>query len=439
MSLFSFLLMTAAMSADWVVDAAGGGDFTGIQEALDASTAGDTIFVLDGTYTEGNLRVPNNGSILLFDHAVTVIGESIDGVVIQGDIPTCARTAAFMLDLGASCSSSTPCDVVLRNLTVVHDDAGTATATTGTYAYTTFKDLSSVGSFDAANLVVEQVTSHTKSILYANNSSTDYILSNLTINFGDSVGGVILYKNAMGGGSVLRNSIIYNTSGTHINGGSSSSGYGIAAHYNDLFGPASASGTNIPDDPLFVDRSGGNYHLGALSPAIDAGDPDSAYNDLDGSRNDMGAYGGAYAAAGDSDGDGIVDMFDVCPTDADPGQEDGDGDGIGDACDVTPTLVIGGTCPGLVTFDFSGFTPGGEIELATSGSTGSFVIGGGHTCAGTETSLSNDVRVRLSLTADSSGEASFQRQFYQSVSCGTQMQVLDVDTCTVTDEAQSLP
>lgn len=31
------------------------------------------------------------------------------------------------------------------------------------------------------------------------------------------------------------------------------------------------------------------------SPAIDAGDPDSQYNDIDGSRNDMGAYGGSTA------------------------------------------------------------------------------------------------------------------------------------------------
>ncbi len=30
------------------------------------------------------------------------------------------------------------------------------------------------------------------------------------------------------------------------------------------------------------------------SPAIDAGDPDPAYNDLDGTRNDMGYTGGPF-------------------------------------------------------------------------------------------------------------------------------------------------
>ena len=45
---------------------------------------------------------------------------------------------------------------------------------------------------------------------------------------------------------------------------------------------------NIEDDPLFIE----NYRLQNNSPCIDAGDPDSQYNDPDGSRNDMGAYGG---------------------------------------------------------------------------------------------------------------------------------------------------
>ncbi|NQV18523.1 MAG: T9SS type A sorting domain-containing protein, partial [Armatimonadetes bacterium] len=59
---------------------------------------------------------------------------------------------------------------------------------------------------------------------------------------------------------------------------------------------------NIDDDPMFIDPSAGNgsayngltavWGLLEGSPCIDAGDPDPVYNDPDGSRNDMGAYGG---------------------------------------------------------------------------------------------------------------------------------------------------
>ncbi|MEA3475703.1 MAG: hypothetical protein U9R23_04600 [Candidatus Cloacimonadota bacterium] len=47
---------------------------------------------------------------------------------------------------------------------------------------------------------------------------------------------------------------------------------------------------SIDADPLF------NYYqyLQSDSPCIDTGDPDSTYNDVDASRNDMGCYGGPY-------------------------------------------------------------------------------------------------------------------------------------------------
>ncbi|RKY60063.1 MAG: hypothetical protein DRP95_04530, partial [Candidatus Latescibacterota bacterium] len=49
---------------------------------------------------------------------------------------------------------------------------------------------------------------------------------------------------------------------------------------------------NIVQDPMFVDASHIDYHLQAGSPCVDAGDPNSIFNDADGSVNDMGAYGG---------------------------------------------------------------------------------------------------------------------------------------------------
>jgi parallel beta-helix repeat protein len=51
---------------------------------------------------------------------------------------------------------------------------------------------------------------------------------------------------------------------------------------------------NLKLDPLFVNAAAGNYHLGPLSPCIDAGDPASAFSlepEPDGGRINMGAYG----------------------------------------------------------------------------------------------------------------------------------------------------
>ena len=60
---------------------------------------------------------------------------------------------------------------------------------------------------------------------------------------------------------------------------------------------------NIIADPLFIDWAGHDYHLQALSPAIDAGDRKEKFNDahfppsLGSSRNDMGCYGGPLTLA----------------------------------------------------------------------------------------------------------------------------------------------
>ncbi|MBI5058172.1 right-handed parallel beta-helix repeat-containing protein [candidate division KSB1 bacterium] len=60
------------------------------------------------------------------------------------------------------------------------------------------------------------------------------------------------------------------------------------------FGPPESGGdtldsfNDVTDNPLL----GADFQLGAGSPAIDAGNPEAPYNDVDASRNDMGAFGG---------------------------------------------------------------------------------------------------------------------------------------------------
>ncbi|MFO7651233.1 MAG: FG-GAP-like repeat-containing protein, partial [bacterium] len=52
---------------------------------------------------------------------------------------------------------------------------------------------------------------------------------------------------------------------------------------------------SISHDPLYADTAAADYHLQPGSPCIDSGNPAPQYNDPDGSRCDIGAYGGPAA------------------------------------------------------------------------------------------------------------------------------------------------
>jgi len=53
----------------------------------------------------------------------------------------------------------------------------------------------------------------------------------------------------------------------------------------------------IHSAPAFDLSQPGLYLLSASSPCVDAGDPAPIYNDIDGSRNDIGATGGPCGSA----------------------------------------------------------------------------------------------------------------------------------------------
>jgi len=66
--------------------------------------------------------------------------------------------------------------------------------------------------------------------------------------------------------------------------------------FNNLSATGSGGGvylaSHLTTDPAFVDTT--NFVLGPTSPARNAGDPDPRFNDIDGTRNDMGIYGGPF-------------------------------------------------------------------------------------------------------------------------------------------------
>lgn len=99
------------------------------------------------------------------------------------------------------------------------------------------------------------------------------------------------------------------------------------------------------------------------------------------------------------------------------------------------TLGLSGSCPGPVTVAISGATPGGNVALAWSLTSGSFTIPGG-ICAGTVLGLASP-NVLTILTADAAGNASFTGTA-PGAACGAYVQALDFGTCS-TSSVENVP
>jgi MYXO-CTERM domain-containing protein len=106
--------------------------------------------------------------------------------------------------------------------------------------------------------------------------------------------------------------------------------------------PAALDASNLALEPALADWTDDGdcdndvLTLAVASPLIDAGDP--SLLDPDGSRSDIGAFGGPGADVTqftDTDGDGFVDAVDCDPADADvfPGADEVAYDGIDQDCD----------------------------------------------------------------------------------------------------------
>ena len=91
-------------------------------------------------------------------------------------------------------------------------------------------------------------------------------------------------------GLVLRNNIIYNSQ-PDISYTNSAIQTGIIIDFNLLDENINVGSDYINKDPEFLDHI--EFKLSPTSPCINAGHPDGQYLDTDGSRNDIGSYGGS--------------------------------------------------------------------------------------------------------------------------------------------------
>ncbi|MHC4693329.1 MAG: right-handed parallel beta-helix repeat-containing protein [Planctomycetota bacterium] len=146
-----------------------------------------------------------------------------------------------------------------------------------------------------------------------NMGQSDAVMTNCTLSGNSAVNGGGIYNSWATASVEVLNCILWSNSDS---GGSDESGQihivdgTVSVDYTCVQGLSGGLGGigNIGDNPMFVDADGlddvvgtedDDVHLLEDSPCIDAGHPAPQYQDIDGSRNDMGAYGGQFGEVTD--------------------------------------------------------------------------------------------------------------------------------------------
>ena len=229
------IIVTFGFSKIWIVDKNGGGNYTTIQAAIGAATTGDTVRVWPGVYSD---QLTLNKNIVLegSGYENTIIAGNLDPMITVSDGLMKWFTVAAYYGNGINISKGAVKNCVIKN---------------------------------------------------CNKSGIGYLGTSVT----SVIANCILINNKSYG--VWGNSSItaYNCIGK--SNGTSYDFYGSTTYFTYLDGKMFGIGIGVINtDPLFVDEANGDYHLKPGSPCIDTGDPSLLLNDPDGTRGDMGYFGG---------------------------------------------------------------------------------------------------------------------------------------------------
>ncbi|HEX2868317.1 MAG TPA: choice-of-anchor Q domain-containing protein [Ignavibacteriales bacterium] len=242
-----------------------------IQVAVDSSKSGDTIKVASGTYIE-NVEIKSK--------KVIITGE--DNTIIDGN----GKTAVKFLET----------DGVIKNLIIKNSDLGVYSDGTGTGFNLEIIRCNISGNAKGIEskytnhvFIINSVISHNETGFHAFYYGGNGFISSST--FSDNTADI---NYEPGYGTVAELSVVNSILRGEIQGAPDNPLKLFYCNYD----PAKLKNNVVVKDgcqtgnPLFINLNMGDYRLQSGSPCLNAGSPNPFYNDLDGSRNDLGYTGG---------------------------------------------------------------------------------------------------------------------------------------------------
>lgn len=235
--------------------------YTSITQGVANAQDGDTIIVYPGTYTD-SVALGKNITLLGMGPQTTIIYAATNAITVKSNFSVTIIGFTIKSSGGNGIYLQNASTSIIKNNYIVGN---------GKCGITT--DQGCCSGSARSSIINNVIASNNNDGVYSSNSNsyTTGITNNIISNNGGY--GIHYYSS----GPNTYNNIFSNTSGSYSG--------------------ATAGTGDISQNSVFVDAPNGNYALQSTSPCKNAGSPGIADNDPDGTRNDMGAFGGPDAAA----------------------------------------------------------------------------------------------------------------------------------------------